>query len=287
MKAILCWVVALRAEANPLISRLRLRAMGTGGGLFPVYSSADGAVRLILSGVGKVNAAAATAYLAASLPPEALVGWINFGIAGSGEVPYGMVVLTGSILDEATGRRWFPGTPLHHKGSLVRKGVMTVDRAREEYPAGGSLIEMEAAGFYPTALRRSTNEFCQVVKVVSDGPGNPVAAINQSVVGNLCDNAVSEMEPWLEGFRELLQSEAVLAADPPGYTEWISSSHFSVTQRFQLRRLLQEWFAIGIVEAPDPGCLTADGRRLGGRESLRLIREKLSILRQELFLEDE
>ena len=287
MEAILCWVVALRAEATPLILRERLRALGTGGGLFPVYSSADGAVRLIISGVGKVNAAAATAYLAASLPSESIVGWINFGIAGSGEVPFGTVVLTGSILDEATGRRWFPGTPLYPKGSLTRKGVMTVDRPREEYPAGGGLIEMEAAGFYPTALRRSTTEFCQVVKVVSDGPGNPVSAINQSVVGDLCENAVREMDSWLRGFRELLQSESVLTADPPGYVEWISGSHFSVTQGFQLRRLLQEWGALGIVGYPDPEDLAGDGRRRGGREALRLIRERLSIFRQELFQADE
>ncbi len=33
---------------------------------------------------------------------------------------------------------------------------------------------MEASGFYPMALRVSTVEFSQVVKVVSDDPDHPV-----------------------------------------------------------------------------------------------------------------
>lgn len=266
MEAILCWVVALRAEANPLI-RERLRSAGNGrGDSFPCICPPTGQCVIYL-GSREGECSRGDGHLAASLPSESIVGWINFGIAGSGEVPFGTVVLTGSILDEATGWRWFPGTPLYPKGSLTRKGVMTVDRPREEYPAGGGLIEMEAAGFYPTALRRSTTEFCQVVKVVSDGPGNPVSAINQSVVGDLCENAVREMDSWLRGFRELLQSESVLTADPPGYVEWISGSHFSVTQGFQLRRLLQEWGALGIVGYPDPEDLAggwSKARRSGG-----------------------
>jgi hypothetical protein len=286
MRPIVCWVVALRVEAEPLIAKLQLRASGKGGGLFPLYSSLAGDVCLVISGIGKVNAAAATAYLAASLPEDAMVGWINFGIAGSGQVPYGRLVQTGSILDEATGRRWFPGAPLSRKNALERKGVITVDHPREEYPEGDTVIEMEAAGFYPTALRCSSIEFCQVLKVVSDGPGNPVSLINKQVVGELCEAATTDLEPWLGGFHELLHSEAELAANPPGYEEWLAATRFSVTQGFQLRRLLQEWRALGIAENPAPGAPAGD-RGLSAREALAGIRGKLANFRKELQNERE
>ncbi|MEQ1840546.1 MAG: hypothetical protein ABL994_09055, partial [Verrucomicrobiales bacterium] len=180
MKPILCWVVALRPEADPLISRMGLKSFDGPGKLFPLYRSRDGRTYLTISGIGRVNAGAATAYLAASLPEDGMAGWINFGIAGSGNVAYGETFLASRIVEEGTGRAWYPGVVLPLPVGVTRAEVTTVDKPTETYPSRG-LVEMEASGFYQTALRVSTVEFCQVVKVVSDDPDHPVAGIDKGI----------------------------------------------------------------------------------------------------------
>ncbi|MEO0417063.1 MAG: hypothetical protein AAF226_19170, partial [Verrucomicrobiota bacterium] len=61
------WVVALRPEANPIIQHWGLKhSAALSSGSFQVFAHPDKNNHfLIISGVGKVNAAAATAWLAA------------------------------------------------------------------------------------------------------------------------------------------------------------------------------------------------------------------------------
>ena len=72
-------VTALPSEAKPIASRLDLEPAHVNCG-FPVYRR--NGVALIVSGPGKVNAAAATALLHAfaGCPRDAV--WVNAGIAG-------------------------------------------------------------------------------------------------------------------------------------------------------------------------------------------------------------
>ncbi|MCA8961724.1 MAG: hypothetical protein KDC38_14470, partial [Planctomycetes bacterium] len=73
-------VVALRAEAEPLIERFGL--MPRRSGAFPTFDSAPGdarSLRLVISGVGAIRAAAAVGY-AHGLQEEAGIGaWLNVG----------------------------------------------------------------------------------------------------------------------------------------------------------------------------------------------------------------
>ncbi len=240
MEAIACWVVALRPEAAPLISRMGLKSIRTPGELFPIYRSKDERTFLTISGIGRVNSGAATAYLAGCLPDGAVAGWINFGIAGSGEPQYGETFLALKVVEEAGRRAWFPGSIVPIPAGIRRVEVTTVDRASDAYPPRG-IVEMEASGFFQTAVRSSTVEFCQVAKVISDDPGHPVEGIGKEMVSGLCEASHVRLEPWIAAFRTLLEEEAAIISDPPGFSEWVKQFRFSESERFQLRRLLQRW----------------------------------------------
>ena len=58
-----CLVVALKSEAKPIISYFELDHQ-SGNNIFPIYRNDKLGHALIISGVGQINAAAATTYLA-------------------------------------------------------------------------------------------------------------------------------------------------------------------------------------------------------------------------------
>ena len=238
------WVVALRPEARAVIDHFSLQPFGEGG-LFPMYASPDRAMRLVISGPGKVHAAAATAALASVENEEQIDsrGWLNFGIAGSGELCFGETFLAGKVVEEATENAWYPVATWSKKQDLPRRSVTTVSCPTEEYPPDGELVEMEAAGFYPIALRDSTVELCHVLKVVSDDPEHPIEKIDKAFATQLCRDALETSDSWIAAFLDLGREDAARQVAPQGYAELISHLHFTVTQRHQLRRLLQQWHA--------------------------------------------
>ena len=77
-----CWVVALKSEAKPIISYFELDHQ-SGNNIFPIYRNDKLGHSLIISGVGQINAAAATTYLASESGAPPWAAWINLGIAGS------------------------------------------------------------------------------------------------------------------------------------------------------------------------------------------------------------
>ena len=101
----LCLVVALAAEARPLLAPHRLR--GVSG--HPYRICAGEQTHLIVSGVGKVAAAAATAYLRA-LIGDAPAAWLNIGIAGHGSQAVGTALLA-QVVDIASGKPFTPPSP--------------------------------------------------------------------------------------------------------------------------------------------------------------------------------
>lgn len=250
MDAVKCWVVALRPEAVPVIAKFGLKALRAPGNLFPIYCSKDGLNRLVISGIGRVNAAAATAYLASGLPEGAFSAWINFGIAGSGLPRFGQVFLAAKVTEETTGKSWYPFSLVPRKLEPPRAEVITVDEPAERSDVSASLFEMEAAGFYRTALRVSTMEFCHVVKVVSDDPEHSLQNINQSMVSGLCEDAIDTLSPWLESFSEGHLEEAGNDLVPQGIAEWLERAHFTETQRLQLECLLRQWQSLHPEKSP-------------------------------------
>lgn len=147
-------------------------------------------IALVVSGIGKMAAAAATAYLYARTGEPDRAVWFNVGIAGHRDRPLGDAVLASEIGDRASGRFW----RLHPIDTdLATASVLTVDEAEERFDTE-HVYEMEAAGFYSTASRLTSPEKVQCYKVVSDNLGSATQRITAKDVENLIRVRMDEID---------------------------------------------------------------------------------------------
>lgn len=241
------FVTALEAEARPFIQHYRLkrdpaarafqvfrrgvfRGEGAGGG----DAAGGGDVALVISGIGKVSAAAATAFLAATEGRGQAV-WLNVGVAGHATRAVGEAILAHKIRDAASGRTFYP--PLVLEPPCASDPLTTVDVPETRYASPGA-YDMEASGFYPTACRFSSAELVHCLKIVSDGPAASVHHLTLQRVRELVAEQVDLVAGWAESCRPLAAELAGLAADPPDLASCRERFRFTVSELVELRRLL-------------------------------------------------
>lgn len=267
------FVVALPAEARPLIARYRLEPRREAGG-FEVFRRDD--VALVVSGVGKVASAAATAYLHLAAGGERQAAWINAGIAGHGRRGVGEAILAHTVRDAASGRAWYPphvfAPPA--SGEMATGEVVTVDVVEEVY-GDDAAYEMEASGFYATACRFATSELVQCLKVVSDGPDASPYALTAQRVERLLGDRLPEIERLAAMLGPLAEEMRRLEEEPPELAEITTRWRFTVTETRQLRRLVERWRALA-PGRPLPVAEMVALRR--GKEVTRHLRRRIDAL---------
>ena len=171
-------------EAKPFVNGLSL--MKDMRGPFDVYGKDN--LILAVSGVGKTNAAAATAYCCQEFHPSIVC---NLGAAGATDISHGL----GEIyhieeLMEYDRPVFETGAPYKHtphilKGFKTAK-LATQDRAivyedeRKEISSYADLVDMEGASVVQTCGIFQTN--CTVFKFVSDTPDH---VTGQDIVKNI------------------------------------------------------------------------------------------------------
>ncbi len=231
-------VTALPAEAAPIIKHWRLKKSNRTHP-FTLFCRDD--IRLVVSGIGKCNSAAATAWLAGieSSYRQRNSVWLNIGIAGHAALTTGTLVCANRVLDASTRQSWYP-TLINNP--FTKAGIQTVDQPVSDYPAE-LVVEMEASGFYPTALKITTSELAQCFKVVSDNTANPLSAVTADTARTLIGDHLSTVENQLQ---VLLALAAHCDATDTSDIELLFESQwrFSATQKSQLQRLLQRQLAI-------------------------------------------
>lgn len=239
------FVVALQAEATPIINQWRLRKLSNWQP-FPVFESNQSGVitRLIISGIGRTNSAAATAWLASrtlqeiNSRPRPQV-WLNAGIAGNQENEVGTLLAGHKITEKTTGETWFPPQV---RSPLSSSDILTTDHVVTEYTPG-TLHEMEASGFYKTAQRFSFSELVQCVKIVSDNKLSSVTKIDAKFATRLVADNLNILTEYSLSLQEIAQQ--CDQPDSQEIQENISTNfNFTVTQQRQLQRLLQRYAII-------------------------------------------
>lgn len=190
-------IAALPAEAKPVVSRFNLARVQTERA-FPVYRNQR--ISLVVSGVGKANAAAASAFLYAlnGFPDGAI--WINLGIAGHKDLPLGKAVLAHRITDTASGRHWRPSIAIYAPCDTVT--LETLDKPNFDY-SRDCAFDMEASGFYATAIRFSSPDRVQCLKVISDNQDSPGPGIDAATVRCLIGGNLTMLETLIEGLSTL------------------------------------------------------------------------------------
>jgi nucleoside phosphorylase len=121
----------------------------------------------IISGIGKLASAAATAWIAARHDDDAPIAWINLGTAGAATEEPGAIFALNQVIDADSGQRYYPVPGAD--SSLPGSACLTLGRPSEDYRED-TLFDMEASGFMHSALCFSSAELTQSIKIVSDNP---------------------------------------------------------------------------------------------------------------------
>ena len=228
-------VVALPAEARPLLDHFRLRDRQHNTA-FPIYRNTD--MALIVSGPGKVAAAAATALLAGTGTSHTRAAWLNIGIAGHAHHAIGSGYIAHRITDSATGKSWYP--PQIHDLSTPTESLFTVDRPEDDYPTA-ALYEMEASGFFPVACRFSSSELVQCFKVISDNRTQATTAVTAKLCAQLIAARLADIEQLVTALSGMADEYTRWHAPHPDLEQLATRWRFSVSQQHQLAKLARRW----------------------------------------------
>lgn len=226
----LIWVSALHCEAKPVIDFYRLKK-SQGNRAFDVYRGDD--MACIVSGIGKIASAAASAWIAASHPAETSFAWINLGIAGAADHEIGDLFLLNQVVDADSGQCYYP-VPVA-VSPLAGSACLTLSQASEDYRSD-TLFDMEASGFMYSALRFSSAELVQGLKIVSDNRNQQIGK-NRPRVSELIHQHIESIEKQACALIELERELAALEPAAESWQQVLSLAHFSQTQKSRLRVL--------------------------------------------------
>ena len=242
------FVVALKAEASPIIDCLKLARENANP--FPLYT--NGHHRLVLSGVGKELAAKATRYLGNQFP-RTNHPWLNLGIAGHGCLEPGTIFVANRILDEEGERPFYPTPSIRH--DLESTSLKTTCSPVSRYPEPIG-YDMEASAFCSVASSFSVRELIQVIKVVSDNPDHPIDSFDRSSVHTLIENAIPAIIPLLDKMEEHARKITPSLKLTARIEACLSTHPFSETQSHQVRKLVTHAHSLRLSEKGTLNALT-------------------------------
>ncbi|MDJ0834711.1 MAG: hypothetical protein QNJ69_14390 [Gammaproteobacteria bacterium] len=221
---------ALHCEAKPLIDHYRLQKLHAEHP-FDVYRQQN--IAVVVSGIGALNMAAATAWAAAFFEP-ARACWINLGVAGHQSLAVGELVVASQISQAGDNHSIYP-VPLP-KLRLALKPVISHAQPQSSYH-DDALCDMEAYAFIHSASRFAPLELCHSLKIISDNaqhkPHRDKAAISQLIharIDAIAGFAAQLMDLALQHARQKLPAEQL--------QRFLALAHFTQTQQIQLKKLL-------------------------------------------------
>lgn len=241
--SLVCIITALPAESRVFIDALKLRHVPLRG--LRLY--ANESCLLLQTGIGKLNAAAATAALLQTRPDVTAV--INVGIAG-GLAALGSVHLAHRVRDAASGRQWFPHLPPQRTVSrLPTVDVHSIDQPGSDY-ANGVAFDMEAAGVFTAASNYLSSEAVHAVKVISDNREQPLEAITPELATEMMQASLPVVQQLCQWHLTGLPDDADESAIEHCSERILSTVRHSVSDSHQLRRLLQQYLTL-VGKTPD------------------------------------
>lgn len=237
-------VVALPCEAQPIVKHFKLKKIQQTR-VYNIYG--NGQLSLIVSGVGKLFSAAATAYLQAysdlNTPYPQATAWLNVGIGGHGNLDTGTGIIADKISDAATGQCFYPS--LVFDPVVTTAHFVTVDQPEEHFTQD-AVYDMESSGFYTSASRFSSSELIHSFKVVSDNRQSGFMSLDKARVSDLITGQLTEVETFISTLTEMLQQLMEPRRIVEDYQRLMHSYHFTKTQSTQLKHLLHRWYALDL-----------------------------------------
>lgn len=177
-------VTALRCEAKPLIQHFGLKNEAHHND-FRIYSNHS--TRLVISGAGKIAAATATTYLQDTHEEQKDTVWLNIGVAGHLSKPMGEVFMAHKLTDAASGHTAYP--QLTFEPPCATECLLTTDRPMTRLPPD-TMVDMEAFGFYSTAIHFASRERVHCLKIISDSGASLENSLSAKQVEALVQGAL-------------------------------------------------------------------------------------------------
>jgi adenosylhomocysteine nucleosidase len=246
-------IVALASEARLFLDKYRLSRMEHSG-VYPIYVNAKRNIHLVVSGVGKIKAAAALSYLHALSGGESHTCYLNVGIAGAAELAVGEIFQAQRITDAGAGKTFYPALALLDQ--LPSQPVLTVDKPLAQYPHDG-LVEMEAFGYHQAALGLVVQEQVMTVKIISDNAVQSVQQVNSALVVELLRNNSVMLSKVIYYLLDLSHAEAQQQVHLQQFPDFCARFHVTAYQRHQLSEILRRWYIHFPAENPLTICIAA------------------------------
>lgn len=257
-------VTALYQEAHGFIRELELKK-NTAYAPFEVFDNESAGIRLVVTGVGEIAAAAATAAVCARDGADASDFLINIGCcaaanagADSGcetvdsgmDSGYGAVhaaqigdlYVCHKITEQATGKTFYPDILYRHpwKERELVTGMQPLQRAA----AHGALYDMEAAAVYQAGIRFFSPDRMLFLKVVSDFGVAGQERMTAETLTGLLEQHVKEVAAFLTNLREAadeeetLRNDGILQEDETVLERLFAALHCSQTMRASARQYI-------------------------------------------------
>ena len=232
------WVIALKAEAKEIIKNYALERVATKP--FQVYKNRDIDIWLILSGIGQINAVAATTYL--YVKSDALYNtiWINLGIVGSRNFKVGELVQIDKITSNEFRDNYYPSPATFKNNNIERSNLITVNKPETLFKSDG-VYDMEGYAFFSFAKKIASYELISVLKIISDIPGTDLSKIDKIGVERLFSKKMPLIEKVLKNLLSLQEILLLQQRNPNYFDEICQQRKFSFTQKVTLRKYLTQW----------------------------------------------
>ncbi|MDC3170063.1 hypothetical protein OA871_03345 [Paracoccaceae bacterium] len=232
------WVIALKAEAEEIIKNYALESVATKP--FPVYKNRDIDIWLVLSGIGQINAVAATTYLYVKSDASYNTIWINLGIVGSRNFKVGELVQIDKITSNEFRDNYYPSSATFKNNNIERSNLITVNKPETLFKSDG-VYDMEGYAFFSFAKKIASYELISVLKIISDIPGTTLSKIDKIGVERLFSKKMPLIEKVLKNLLSLQEILLLQQRSPNYFDEICQQRKFSFTQKVTLRKYLTQW----------------------------------------------
>lgn len=257
-------VTALYQEAHGFIRELELKK-NTAYAPFEVFDNENAGIRLVVTGVGEIAAAAVVAAVCAQDGADAADFLINIGCcaaanagadSGCETVDSGMdsgygaahaaqigdLYVCHKITEQATGKTFYPDILYRHpwKERELVTGMQPLQRAA----AHGALYDMEAAAVYQAGIRFFSPDRMLFLKVVSDFGIAGQERMTAEALTGLLEQYVKEVAAFLTNLREAadeeetLRNDGILQEDETVLERLFAALHCSQTMRASARQYI-------------------------------------------------
>lgn len=283
-------MTALYQEAHGLIRELKLKK-NTAYAPFEVFDNESAGIRLVVTGVGEIAAAAATAAVCARDGADTADFLVNIGCCAAAEgaaggcepadrdmdsgygaahaAQTGDLYVCHKITEQATGKTFYPDILYRHpwKERELVTGMQPLQRAA----AHGALYDMEAAAVYQAGIRFFSPDRMIFLKVVSDSGVAGQERMTAETLAGLLEQHVKAVAGFLANLwkaadeEEALRSGGILQEDEAVLEQIFAALHCSQTMRASARQYityaaltgydwkveLKEWYARGLLPCKD------------------------------------